>query len=44
VDLGFAVWDEATGKVHIPEEMLSRIGNFDEMNLSLCGATTNRGG
>ncbi len=44
MDFGFAVRDEATGKVHIPKEMHSRIGNFDEMNLSLCGATTNWGG
>jgi hypothetical protein len=44
VKLGFADWDETTGKVHIPEEMLRLIGNFDKTSLSLCGATTNCGG
>ncbi len=44
MELGFAFWDETTGKIHIPKEMLSLIGNFDKKNLSLCGATTNRGG
>ena len=44
VKLGFAFWDETTGKVHIPEEMRRMIGNFDETSLPLCGATTNRGG
>ena len=44
VELGFAFWDETTGKAHIPTEMLRLIGNFDETNLLLCGATTNCGG
>ena len=46
VELGFAWRDHDTtgGKIHIPEEMLYLIINLDETNLSLCGATTNRGG
>ena len=44
VELRFAFRDETTGKVHIPEQMLRLIGNFDKTNLSLCGATTNPGG
>ena len=44
VELGFAFRDETTGKVHIPEEMLLFIGNFDEASLFLCDATTNGGG
>ena len=44
VELGFAWRDETTGKVHIPDEMLSLITNLDETNLSLCGATQTRGG
>jgi len=44
VELGFAWRDETTRKVHIPDEMLRLIVNFDETCLSLCGATTNRGG
>ena len=35
VELGFAFRDETTGKVHIPEEMLRLIGNFDETSLLL---------
>ena len=44
VELGFAWQDDTTGKIHIPEEMLWSILNLDETNLSLCGATSNRGG
>ena len=38
VELGMAVRDEISGKVVIPEEQLSNIGNFDETCLSLDGS------
>jgi hypothetical protein len=44
VELGFAVCDPTTGKIHIPEDQLGLIGNFDEMCLNLDGSSTNRGG
>jgi hypothetical protein len=42
--LGFAVCDPTTGKIHIPEEQLGLIGNFDETCLNLDGSSTNHGG
>ena len=44
VELGFAVCDTTTGKIHIPEDQLGLIGNFDETCLNLDGSSTNRGG
>ena len=44
VELGFAVCDTTTGKIHIPEDQLELIGNFDETCLNLDGSSTNRGG
>ena len=44
VELGFAVHDTTTGKLHIPEDQLGLIGNFDETCLNLNGSSTNRGG
>jgi len=44
VELGFAVCDPTTGKIHIPEDQLGLIGNFDETCLNLDGSSTNRGG
>ena len=44
VELGFAVCDPITGKIHIPEDQLGLIGNFDETCLNLDGSSTNRGG
>jgi hypothetical protein len=39
-----AVCDPTTGKIHIPEDQLGNIGNFDETCLNLNGSSTNRGG
>jgi hypothetical protein len=44
VELGFAVRDPTTGRIHIPEDELGNIGNFDETCLNLDGSSTNRGG
>ena len=44
VELGFAVCDTTTGKIHIPEDQLGLIGDFDETCLNLDGSSTNRGG
>jgi hypothetical protein len=44
VELGFAARDPTTGKIHIPEDQLGNIGNFDEMCLSLDDSSTNHGG
>jgi len=44
VELGFAVCDTTTGKIHIPEDQLELIGNFDETCLNLEGSSTNHGG
>jgi hypothetical protein len=38
VELGFAARDPTTGKIHIPEDQLGNIGNFDETCLSLNAA------
>ena len=38
VELGFAARDPTTGKIHIPEDQLGNIGNFDETCLSLDAA------
>ena len=44
VELGFANRDPTTWKIHIPEDRLGLISNFDEMCLNLNGSSTNRGG
>jgi hypothetical protein len=44
VELGFAVCDPTTGKIHIPEDQLGLIGNFDETCLNLDGSSTSRRG
>jgi len=44
VELGFAVHDPTTGKIHIPEDQLGLISNFDETCLNLDASSTNRGG
>jgi hypothetical protein len=44
VELGFAVCKPTTRKIHIPEDQLGLIGNFDETCLSLDGSSTNCGG
>lgn len=44
VQLGTAIKDPISGKVSIPEEQLTNIGNFDETCLSLDGSNNNRGG
>jgi hypothetical protein len=44
VELGFAMRNPETGKVHIPDEQLGLIGIFDEMCLNLDGSSTNCGG
>ncbi len=43
MELGFAVREPTTRKIHIPEDQLGLIGNFDETCLSLDGSSTNRG-
>ena len=44
VELGTAIRDPITGKVTIPKEQMSNIGNFDKTCLSLDGSNNNRGG
>ena len=46
MELGFAVCNPTSGKIHIPEDQLGNIdiGNFDETCLNLDGSSTNRGG
>jgi hypothetical protein len=44
VELGFAVREPTTGKIHILEDQLGLIGYFDETCLSLNGNSTNHGG
>ena len=44
MELEFAVCDTTTGKIHIPEEQLGLISNFDETCLNLDGSSTNHGG
>jgi len=43
VELEFAVCDPTTGKIHIPEDQLALIGNFDKMCLSFDNSSTNCG-
>ncbi len=44
MELGFATRDPETRKLHISDEQLGLIGNFDETCLNLDGSSTNRGG
>ena len=41
MELGFAVHDPTTRKIHIPEDQLRLIGTFDETCLNLDGSSTN---
>ncbi len=44
MELGFATHDPETRKLHISDEQLGLIGNFDETCLNLDGSSTDRGG
>jgi hypothetical protein len=44
VELGFAMCDQETGKLHISDKQLGLIGNFNETCLNLDGSSTNCGG
>jgi len=44
VEMGFATRDASSGKVFIPDDQLSRIGNVDESRVSLDSSNTSAGG